>query len=111
VTSDHRVAGSSPAGCTSSLKADRLAIWTPVKLTAENAVIRLLSVFLVLLASLTAHVRITTDFVTVPGISRERKKPAPGTPALSVAPGTGVLASAIASAEGRSHLPAQTRLP
>ena len=59
MTSDHRVAGSSPAGCKSSLTNDWQAIRCCKNKNLKRAVIRLLSGFPVLLASLTAHVRIT----------------------------------------------------
>ena len=58
VTSDHRVAGSSPATCKTSMVKDHRAIWRYKNKTIKSAVIRLLSGFPVLLASLTAHVRI-----------------------------------------------------
>jgi len=45
MTSDHRVAGSSPAGCTISARADSKAILDHQELTAKPVVIRLLSVF------------------------------------------------------------------
>src|SRR6516165_4909935 len=57
MTSDHRVAGSSPAGCKASTRADRLAVKHLKNQSRKSAVIRLLSGFPVLLASLTAHVR------------------------------------------------------
>jgi hypothetical protein len=47
MTSDHRVAGSSPAGCKSSLRADLLAIMRARNQTTKSVVIRLLSVFAV----------------------------------------------------------------
>jgi len=59
MTSDHRLAGSSPAGCKSSLVKDWKAIRRYKNKTIKIDVIRLLSGFPVLLASLTAHVRIT----------------------------------------------------
>ena len=58
MTSDHRVAGSSPATCKTSMVKDHRAIWRYKNKTIKSAVIRLLSGFPVLLASLTAHVRI-----------------------------------------------------
>jgi hypothetical protein len=61
MTSDHRVAGSSPAGCRSSPIAACRVIKLPKNRILKTAVIRLLSVFPVLLASLTGHVRTTTD--------------------------------------------------
>src|SRR6516165_6295285 len=57
MTSDHRAAGSSPAGCKTSIRADRLAIMHLKNQSQKSAVIRLLSGFPVLLAFLTAHVR------------------------------------------------------
>ena len=45
MTSDHRVAGSSPAGCKASLIVDWRAILGHQKLTTKSVVIRLLSVF------------------------------------------------------------------
>src|SRR6516165_3147935 len=55
MTSDHRVAGSSPAGCKSSLVNDLQAVLCPKNRSLKSTVIRLLSGFPVLLASLTAH--------------------------------------------------------
>ena len=59
VTSDHRVAGSSPAECKSSLVKDYQAVGHCKNDGLKSVVIRLLSGFPVLLAFLTAHVRIT----------------------------------------------------
>ena len=63
MTSDRRVAGSSPAGCKSSLTNDWQAIRCCKNKNLKRAVIRLLSGFPVLLASLTAHVRITPSIL------------------------------------------------
>jgi hypothetical protein len=57
MTSDHRVAGSSPAGCKTSLIKDLKAVWHFKNKHLKNAVIRLLSGYPVLLASLAVHVR------------------------------------------------------
>ena len=57
-TSDHRVAGSSPAGCKSISRADGLAIKIPEKQRAKTLVIGLLSGFLILLDSRACHMRI-----------------------------------------------------
>ena len=59
MTSDHRVAGSSPAGCRSSTRADPQAITAPEKQRAEKLVVSLLSGFAIFLDLLPAYVRIT----------------------------------------------------
>src|SRR5215471_11930377 len=63
VTSDHRVAGSSHAGCRSSLLKDFRAIMHFKNKNIKSAVIRLLSGFPVLHGSLVAHVRTTTGIL------------------------------------------------
>jgi hypothetical protein len=65
MTSDHRVAGSSPAEYKSSLVKDWQAVGHCKNDGLKSVVIRLLSGFPVLLAFLTAHVRITPSIFSL----------------------------------------------
>jgi hypothetical protein len=74
MTSDHKVAGSSHAGCKASPRADLQAIKQSQNRTSKTAVIGLLSGFSILLAYLTAHVRTTANIFACPR-NRQARNP------------------------------------
>jgi len=70
MTSDHRVAGSSPAGCKSHNHSGLADNSASLKTRSKSAVIGLLSGFLILLASVAAYVRTTACIFACP-VSRQ----------------------------------------